>query len=102
MTTLFTYRCNLASWKVEYGARDVYGAAIGGWPATESLNPAFWHIVTEAFAKNDTIFQLYNSFKNRGFDTAVCDGDCKTETICNLRAMRAENNCVCSVLVKLL
>lgn len=88
----------LASWKVEYSARDIYGGAIGGWPATESLNPAFWHTVTEAFATNDTVFQLYNSFKNRGFDVAVCDGDCRTETICNLRAMRAENNCVCFIL----
>ncbi|KAF8879658.1 sphingomyelin phosphodiesterase [Gymnopilus junonius] len=80
-------------WKQEYSARETYGPAIGGWPATEPLNAAFWHHVTEAFTTNDTLFQTFNSFKTRGLDVPSCTGSCQTTTICNLRAMRAENNC---------
>ncbi|KDR79984.1 hypothetical protein GALMADRAFT_242166 [Galerina marginata CBS 339.88] len=80
-------------WQLEYSARNTYGPAIGGWPAAQSLNGAFWHKVTEAFATNDTLFQLFNSFKTRGVGVSACTGDCKTTTICNLRALRAENNC---------
>ncbi|PPQ81932.1 hypothetical protein CVT25_013780 [Psilocybe cyanescens] len=82
------------TWKQEYSARATYGPAIGGWPATQSLNAAFWHKVTEAFVSNDALFQTFNSLKTRGVQVSACTGDCKTTTICNLRALRAENNCV--------
>ncbi|TFK38175.1 Metallo-dependent phosphatase-like protein [Crucibulum laeve] len=83
------------TWKVEYSARETYGAIVaGGWPATQSLNAAFWHKVTEAFVTNDVAFQEFIGFKTRGVDVEACTGDCKTTTICGLRAMRAENNCV--------
>lgn len=90
------YTCNssTATWIPEYSARDVYGAAIGGWPSTQSLNPAFWHKVTEAFALNDTLFQQFISYKTRGFNVVPCTSGCKTDTICGLRALRAENGCV--------
>ncbi|KAF8954742.1 hypothetical protein BDZ97DRAFT_1927771 [Flammula alnicola] len=81
------------TWKMEYSARDTYGPAIGGWPATQSLGPAFWHKVTEAFVSNDVLFQQFISFKTRGVGVTPCTGSCKTTTICNLRALRAENNC---------
>ncbi|KAF9542904.1 sphingomyelin phosphodiesterase [Agrocybe pediades] len=80
-------------WQQEYSARDTYGPAIGGWPASQSLSPAFWHKVTEAFETNDALFQEYISLKTRGVNVASCTGDCKSTTICNLRALRAENNC---------
>jgi len=85
---------SLAVWTQEYSARDTYGPAIGGWPASQSLNAAFWHKVTEAFASNDAIFQKFISLKTRGVNVSPCTGNCKTTTICNLRALRAENNCV--------
>ncbi|KAF9530188.1 sphingomyelin phosphodiesterase [Crepidotus variabilis] len=82
-----------ASWKQEYSARDTYGPAIGGWPASQSLTPAFWHKVTEAFVSNDPIFQKYNALKTRNYKVAACTGDCKNQTICAQRALRAENGC---------
>ena len=81
---------------MEYSARDTYGPAIGGWPANQSLSPAFWHQVTEAFETNDALFQQYISLKTRGVGVTPCTGTCKTTTICNLRALRAENSCVCT------
>lgn len=84
----------LAVWKLEYSARELYGTAIGGWSSTQSLTAAFWHKVTEAFSVNDTLFQQFISLKTRGFDVTACTGDCKTKIICNLRALRAENSCV--------
>ncbi|KAF9479793.1 sphingomyelin phosphodiesterase [Pholiota conissans] len=81
------------TWKQEYSARSTYGPAIGGWPSTQSLSPAFWHKVTEAFVSNDALFQQFNSFKTRGVGVVPCTGDCKTNTICNLRALRTESGC---------
>ncbi|CAA7268234.1 unnamed protein product [Cyclocybe aegerita] len=80
-------------WKQEYSARETYGPAIGGWPATQSLNPSFWHRVTDAFVSNDALFQTFNAFKTRGVNVSPCTGACKTNTVCNLRALRAENGC---------
>lgn len=84
----------LATWKVSYSARNTYGPLVDLKP-TEPLSPAFWHRVTEAFVANDTAFQQYIFFKTRGIGGQVCSGNCKTTTICDLRALRAENNCVC-------
>ena len=84
----------IASWNLEYSARHVYGAAIGGWPANQSLTPAFWHRVTEAFVSNDLLFQQFVSFMTRGFNVSSCTDRCKTDKICGLRALRAENGCV--------
>ncbi|CAA7268233.1 unnamed protein product [Cyclocybe aegerita] len=80
-------------WKQEYSARATYGPAIGGWPSDKPLNPAFWHKVTEAFEKHDTLFQKFHTLKTPGGKITPCEGDCKKETICNMRAMRAENGC---------
>ncbi|KAJ3501558.1 hypothetical protein NLJ89_g9283 [Agrocybe chaxingu] len=80
-------------WKQEYSARSTYGPAIGGWPPHQPLSPAFWHKVTQAFEKDDTLFQKYHKLKTPGGKITPCEGDCKKETICNMRAMRAENGC---------
>jgi hypothetical protein len=77
-----------------YSARDAYGPLVG-LPANEPLSPAFWHNVTQVFETNDAAFQDYISRKSRGFEVTACTGDCKNTTICNLRALRSENNCVC-------
>ncbi|KAF9007913.1 sphingomyelin phosphodiesterase [Cyathus striatus] len=83
------------SWKQEYSARGAYGSLFpGGWPNSAPLNATFWHKVTELFESNDATFQTYLNFKTRGFNVESCTGDCKTTAICNLRAMRAENNCI--------
>lgn len=82
-----------ATWELYYSARQTYGPLVDLSP-TQSLNAAFWHNVTEVFATNDTAFQLYNTFMTRGGKVIPCEGSCQSAAICDMRAMRAENNCV--------
>ncbi|KIK55592.1 hypothetical protein GYMLUDRAFT_47807 [Collybiopsis luxurians FD-317 M1] len=82
------------TWSLYYDAREVYGSLVG-LPATSELTPAFWHNLTEVFAANETAFQLYNTFLSRGGNVAPCNDtdNCRSNTICDLRALRAQNNC---------
>ncbi|KAG6900286.1 hypothetical protein C0995_003956 [Termitomyces sp. Mi166 len=80
------------AWTQYYSVRSTWGSLAGA-QANEPLNAAFWHRVTELFESNDAAFQQYNTFLNRGYNIPSCDADCKEQTICGLRAMRAENNC---------
>ncbi|KIM91286.1 hypothetical protein PILCRDRAFT_507 [Piloderma croceum F 1598] len=81
------------TWELYYSARDTYGPLVPSLTATESLSPAFWHNLTEVFAKNESAFQIYNTFLSRDGAVVACDDTCRNTTICGLRAMRAENNC---------
>ncbi|KIJ36791.1 hypothetical protein M422DRAFT_34142 [Sphaerobolus stellatus SS14] len=81
------------TWDLYYSARDVYGPLVGNLGPTDSLNASFWHKLTEVFETNDNAFQLYVQHLSRGADATVCTGSCKTTTICDIRAMRSENNC---------
>ncbi|THV01290.1 sphingomyelin phosphodiesterase [Dendrothele bispora CBS 962.96] len=79
-------------WELFYDARQTYGPLVG-LPDNSELTPAFWHNLTEVFERNDTAFQLYNTFLTRGVLVVPCDEDCKATTICDQRAFRSENNC---------
>ncbi|KAI0061961.1 acid sphingomyelinase [Artomyces pyxidatus] len=83
------------TWELYYSARDSYGPLVGPLAPTDSLNASFWHRLTKVFEANDTAFQLYNTRISRGGSVSACSGACKTTTICDIRAARAENNCVC-------
>lgn len=63
---------------------------------TSSLNPAFWHKVTGAFETNDSAFQFYETLRQRGMDPVQCNAECKRVAICDMRAARVENACVCA------
>ncbi|KAJ2936622.1 hypothetical protein H1R20_g473, partial [Candolleomyces eurysporus] len=80
-------------WELVYSARELYGPLVPGHPATASLNPAFWHRVTEAFERNQTAFELYQSLRLEGGKPMECDATCKKDTICQLRALRSESAC---------
>ncbi|KAJ7640733.1 Metallo-dependent phosphatase-like protein [Mycena polygramma] len=80
-------------WKLYYSARAEYGPLVDLAP-TAPLDARFWHAVTEAFEKNETAFQRYNEFLTRGAHVQPCDAACKKVAICQMRAARAENNCV--------
>ncbi|KIJ35641.1 hypothetical protein M422DRAFT_262040 [Sphaerobolus stellatus SS14] len=80
-------------WQLYYSARESYGPFVGGLQATDSLNPAFWHNLTEVFETNDAAFQLFNTRLSRGGAVDSCTDDCKTTTICDMRAARSQNNC---------
>ncbi|KAL0959864.1 hypothetical protein HGRIS_011537 [Hohenbuehelia grisea] len=79
-------------WKEYYSARGTYGPLVGLHPQ-EPLSPAFWHNLTEVFAANDTAFQLFNTFLSRGGAVSICDSNCRNVSICDMRALRSENNC---------
>ncbi|KAJ7717036.1 Metallo-dependent phosphatase-like protein [Mycena metata] len=79
-------------WKLYYSARAEYGPLVDLAP-TAPLDARFWHDVTEAFERNETAFQRYNTFLTRGGHVAPCDAACKKAAICQMRAARAQDNC---------
>ncbi|KAI5480667.1 hypothetical protein MNV49_007594 [Pseudohyphozyma bogoriensis] len=89
-----------------YSFRDSYGYMVDPpLGSNESLSPAFFHRLTEAFNESDSNFQSfyqrihayyfagYNASDNATYSVAVCDESCKTGWLCSLRAMRSEDNC---------
>lgn len=79
---------------IDSSARESYGPLVGTLAPTDALNASFWHRLTEVFEADDDVFQLYNTRLRRGSGVGACDADCKAAVICDLRAMRAEDNCV--------
>ncbi|KAJ7253566.1 sphingomyelin phosphodiesterase [Mycena rebaudengoi] len=80
-------------WSRYYSARETYGPLVGLRPRA-SLSPAFWHNLTQVFERNATAFQMFNTFMSRGGAVTACDSaDCVATTICDMRALRSENNC---------
>ncbi|KND93980.1 Sphingomyelin phosphodiesterase [Tolypocladium ophioglossoides CBS 100239] len=82
-------------WTKFYSAKEAYGQAVSP-PVTDAkaeLTPAFWHQVTERFEADSGLFDAYISRKSRGWNVAKCDGGCKTDELCQIRAARAQNNC---------
>ncbi|KAF5314518.1 hypothetical protein D9611_007116 [Ephemerocybe angulata] len=85
-------------WDLTYSARALYSPMVTpAHPATTPLNPAFWHRVTEAFEKNQTAFDVYQGLRmggGQGVNPIVCaDDQCKTDTICDIRALSVDNSC---------
>ena len=93
-----------ATWKLLYSARDTYMPLV--LPSLSAntevdadsmpLDAKFWHHLTEVFERNNTAFELYRNLGGRLRDPPYkpCKGKCKDQTICAIRSMRAENNCV--------
>ena len=85
-----------AVWEFYYSARESYGPFVGNLSNRDSLDAKFWHRLTEVFVEDGDAFQLYVSRYNRGARPIRCRGKCKDYTICNMRAMRTQDNCVSS------
>ncbi|KAJ7064950.1 Metallo-dependent phosphatase-like protein [Mycena amicta] len=82
-------------WSLYYSAREEYGQLVRPpLEPTAPLDAKFWHAVTEVFEKNDTAFERYNEFLTRGAHVQPCPADCKKQMICQMRAARAQDNCV--------
>ncbi|THZ64346.1 sphingomyelin phosphodiesterase [Aureobasidium pullulans] len=90
-----TYQ-NGPTWQKYYSVKETYGAQLTPpvTAASAELTPAFWHNLTTLFQTNDAVFQQFNARKSRGHDVSSCTGDCKTSSICQLRAAEAQYNCV--------
>lgn len=90
-------------WTKYYSARDAYGGLVNP-PlvpldkkpneGTRELDPAFWHQVTEMFEEDPAAFGEFFTRKRRGWQSDVCDDECKSAEICKLRAARAQDNCI--------
>lgn len=82
-------------WTKLYSAKEAYGSAVSP-PVTDvkaELTPAFWHRVTERFEADSGLFDAYMARKSRGWNVAKCDGACKADELCQIRAARAQDNC---------
>lgn len=83
-------------WKKYYSAKDAYGRAVSP-PLTDpaaELSPSFWHNVTAALEKDNSLFDEYMARKSRGWKAdRPCRDGCKKEEICGLRAARSQDNC---------
>ncbi|KAM3525687.1 hypothetical protein NHJ13051_003860 [Beauveria bassiana] len=89
------YQKSGPTWKKYYSAKESYGSLLSPpiAAAEAELTPAFWHNVTLVFESNATLFDEYVSRKSRGWIKKSCQGDCKEEEICQLRAGRSQSNC---------
>lgn len=70
------------------------------------LDAAFWHRLTDVFlASNHTFAEFVARRRRQPTDhprLGKCGEKCKNDTICDIRAMRAEDSCVSVVYVSLL
>ncbi|OCB84000.1 sphingomyelin phosphodiesterase [Sanghuangporus baumii] len=92
-------------WELYYSARDAYGPLVASlssaspsehqpsYPSSAPLDAPFWHRVTEVFEADNSTFMAYRERMNRGSWMMRCGEKCKNVTICDIRAMRAEDSC---------
>lgn len=86
-------------WKLYYSARDVYGPVVASYVSSSAfsdstpLDAAFWHNLTEVFEIDSKTFNGYIDRMGRSAWSRHCNERCRNNTICDIRAMRAENNC---------
>ncbi|KAF9917475.1 hypothetical protein BX616_000875 [Lobosporangium transversale] len=84
------------NWHLEYSARQTYGA-FAPVAANEPLTAAWWHNVTQVFENNDMAFQQFWTFRSKSAkreEACAAGSECKTDTICNLRAGKSSDACV--------
>ncbi|KAF2736116.1 hypothetical protein EJ04DRAFT_562712 [Polyplosphaeria fusca] len=80
-------------WQIEYDARDVYAmhASNSGsapWPEHAPLNATFWHAVSEAMLRNQTLVEVYNLYETK---SSVMTKECSTQAcarqkVCYIRS----------------
>lgn len=61
---------------------------------TSPLSASWWHNVTVDMETNQETFDKYHQYTTKSFPMAAkCEGDCKKNTICNIRAGKSEQRC---------
>jgi len=81
-------------WEKLYSVKETYGSLLTP-PVTDAateLTPAFWHNLTMLFESNDTVYQEWYARRGRDYSTDTCTGDCKTDSLCRLRASQSQYN----------
>jgi len=71
-----------ASWELEYKAKEAYGM--------KSLLPSDWNDLVNRMSKNDTLFQMFNTYFYKSYPEP-CIGNCKTATLCRLKSARSSD-----------
>jgi len=82
-------------WEKLYSVKETYGPYTTP-PLTDSskeLTPKFFHDLTTLFESNDGIYQEWFARRGRDHSTATCTGDCKTLSLCGMRASQSQYNC---------
>ncbi|KAI5120091.1 hypothetical protein M0805_001247 [Coniferiporia weirii] len=99
-------------WGLYYSARAAYGPLVASAAASSSplpdqirdglspstpLDASFWHTLTEVFAADNVTFAQYIERMTRSVGPPIggrmCGDKCRNTTLCDIRAMRAENSC---------
>jgi sphingomyelin phosphodiesterase len=81
-------------WSKYYSARETYGPTLGLLPS-QALTAPVMHNITAALEADGDAFAAFHERLGRGLGSAEpCVDACKARTICQLRAMRSEDNCV--------
>ena len=83
------------TWEKLYSVKETYGSLVDP-PVTDAsaeLTPAFWHDLTVLFENDDDVYQAWYARRGRDYSDATCTGDCKTASICQLRAAQSQYNC---------
>lgn len=89
-----SYQTSGPVWTKYYSAKDAYGPLVSPQPgAGDELTPAFWHNVTVAFEESQSNLNTYLAHQSRGYKVESCTGACATQEICQVRAMRSQDNC---------
>lgn len=81
-------------WEKLYSVKEAYGSLLTP-PFTDTaaeLTPEFWHNLTVLFEDDDTVYQEWYARRTRDHSYATCTGDCKTTSICELRASQSQYN----------
>lgn len=75
------------AYQIEYSTRDTYGPQ-ADWPADAPLNATFWHRVTEAMERNNTLVSMQNAYQSKlSVKTPNCTTvACATAKICYMRS----------------
>ena len=74
-------------WKYEYSARDTYGPQ-ANWSRSDPLNATFWHRVTEAMERNNTLVSVFNTLEGKmSVKSPNCtNAACANAKICYMRS----------------
>ncbi|KAF2770786.1 hypothetical protein EJ03DRAFT_269756 [Teratosphaeria nubilosa] len=75
------------TYQFEYSTREAYGPQ-AGWPADAPLNATFWHKVTEAMERNNSLVSLFNTYEGKSsVKSPNCTNSaCASAKVCYMRA----------------
>ncbi|KAI0654136.1 sphingomyelin phosphodiesterase [Cubamyces menziesii] len=75
------------AFEFEYSTRDAYGAAVPDWGPDDPLNATWWHRVTEAMEKDDSLTTSFVTYQGKSSVlTPSCTGECLAARICYIRS----------------